>query len=275
MDTPLYTGEFKPTFSTQDMVSFLEFILDNPQTNTEHAFNAFVNNEFENLVLEEPEPDYDGPEVRTMKTPEVEYDPDEDFESPGFSAYNVDDVSDYFDAFGRDNSFLSEDEPVKTPQKSTTTTSSTAAPTTTTTKTAEIATPNVVLSTLESEYFSLSWTKVPEARSYELMLFDTASNAVEEVFTTEDQFYVFTEMLPETKYQVMVHAVSETGARSLASVQSVVTKPPPPDVNVDNLSPTKIRVNWSRLRQAVSYLVTVKVRRNFDGLNLLSWLNQF
>jgi hypothetical protein len=269
VDTPLYTGEFKPTFSTDDMVSFLEFILDNPQTNTEHAFRAFVNDDLYSLSLqvEEPEPLDDGkPEVRTMKTPVIdafhtEYDPDEDFESAGFAAYNVEVESDYAYAFGKDNSFKETvDEPVPTLAKSTTTARTTTAPITTTTETAEIATPNVVLSTLESEYFALSWTKVPEARSYELMLFDTASNAVQDVFTTEEQFYVFTEMLPETKYQVMVHAVSETGARSLASVQSVVTKPPPPDVNVDNLSPTKIRVNWSRLRQAVSYLVTVKVR---------------
>ena len=98
MDTPLYERAFKPTFTTEDMVSFLEFILNNPQTNTEHAFNAFQNNDLERLVLqkEEAEPPYDGPEERVVKEMEIpvinidpEYD-DESYESPGFEDYNID-----------------------------------------------------------------------------------------------------------------------------------------------------------------------------------------
>ena len=219
METPLYEKAFKPTFDTDDMVKFLQYILNNPQTNTQHAFNAFIDRD---LDMSEPvEPEDDGtPDIREMEIPVIEakdpriYDDEEDYQSKGFDDYNID-VTDDMKNVLYGTSFR-EDEPI--------TTSPTAAPTiekttpqTTTTTQGKIATPNVVLSTLESEYFSLSWDRVPEADSYELMLFDTASNAVQEVFTTEEQFYVFTEMAPETKYKVMVHAVDKDGERSLAS----------------------------------------------------------
>jgi hypothetical protein len=72
--------------SSDIMVSFLEFILDNPQTNSAHAFSAFTKGDLKpNIPVENPE-DADFP-FEEVETPDVEYE-DEDYESSFYANFD-------------------------------------------------------------------------------------------------------------------------------------------------------------------------------------------
>ena len=76
--------------STDVMVSFLEFILENPQTNSAHAFKAFQNGDLGHDQTPSPEyqsetPSYDFEE---MESPQVDY--DDEYESDFYTNFDDD-----------------------------------------------------------------------------------------------------------------------------------------------------------------------------------------
>jgi len=77
--------------SSDVMVSFLEFILENPQTNSAHAFKAFQRGELEPHNNIENENSADHFEFEEIQTPDVEYE-DEYESSQGIKIFSFVDL---------------------------------------------------------------------------------------------------------------------------------------------------------------------------------------
>lgn len=245
--------------SSDVMVSFLEFILENPQTNSLHAFKAFQRGDLQ------PQPKIDGTsdfEFEEIETPDVEY--EDEYESSFYANFDEDEFYQQNWDTSWDDNWTEEDQTT-----STIATVKTTAITTTQTQHPLIMQPEIFVDTVGSDTFSLQWLAVTNAFTYEVSLYDVDSNTVSSTHMTLDSYYQFKDVQPETTYKVSVQAVSSTGYRSAASIFTLKTTPVPPKVTVSNISPTQVRINWQRLISALSYVVTV------NDLNGVTVFNHF
>ena len=255
--------------SSDVMVSFLEFILENPQTNSAHAFKAFQQGELGSEEVEEieegesVEAEY---EFEEMVAPEVDY--EDEYESDFYT--NFDD-----DAFNTHNWTTSWDDPhmswvqqahldanhgfnaidniVTTTNPSTTTT--TEYPRTS----PKILIPKPAADTLEVEddELTVTWLKSKNAELYEIKLYERSTRRLISRKMSTDDYITFDDLAPETEYAATVSAINSAGESSEETELVVRTSPAPPTITSSNIGPTQIRIHWSRISSALSYVVTV------------------
>ena len=248
--------------STDVMVSFLEFILENPQTNSAHAFKAFQNGDLGHDQTPSPEyqsetPSYDFEE---MESPQVDY--DDEYESDFYT--NFDD-----DLFNSHNWTTTWDDPHMNwvaqahidanhgfnaapyePTTTTTTTTTTSSIQTTGQMTSArivIPQPEADFVEIENDELTVTWFKSSSASSYNVKLYERSTRRLVNDLTSEGDFVTFDNLEPDTEYVAKVTAITASGATSQETEIAVETSPNPPVLSTSNIGPTQIRVHWSRI----------------------------
>ena len=271
------------SISSDVMVQFLEFILENPQTNSAHAFSAFQRGELNAETaarsgLPSVAQDY---EFEEMESPEVLYDDeyesdfytnfdDQMFESSNWTTSWEDPSMDWLQQAHMDaNHGFNKIEPTTTMILTTYPTTSTTTTTTTTTK-VELSKPIAQLLDVENDKIAVSWSKsdINGARTsvpvnYRVSLFDRSTRRLVRTETTSDTFVTMDALDAETEYAVQVRAIVDDESVVNDVLESsdaeviVTTSPTPPTVTTTNLGPTALRIHWTRIVSALSYVVTV------------------
>ena len=143
--------------------------------------------------------------------------------------------------------------------------STTTMPSTTTTATTEARTspkiliPKPAADTLEVEddELTVTWLKSKSAELYEIKLYERSSRRLISRRMSTDDYITFTDLSPETEYTATVSAISSAGEASDPTELLVKTSPAPPTITSSNIGPTQIRIHWSRISSALSYVVTL------------------
>ena len=268
--------------SSDVMVKFLEFILENPQTNSAHAFSAFQRGDLTPTASEEEPSVSQQYDFEEMESPEVLYDDeyesdfyksfdDQMFQSSDWSTSWEDPSMDWLQQAHIDHI----DNKLEVTTFSTTTLSDIINPTTSSTTTSttttrlEVSQPVAQLEEVANDKIAVSWSKsdVQGSRAvlpvnYRVSLYDRSTRRLIRTETTSDTFVKMEELDSETEYAVQVTAIvdGEEEADTLESNEAEVvvkTSPKPPTVTASNIGPTAIRIHWSRITSALSYVVTV------------------
>ena len=276
------TADHTLPISTDVMVQFLEFILENPQTNSAHAFSAFQRGELANANANIEPSVAQEYEFEEMESPEVLY--DDEYESDFYTNFDDDmfDTSNWTTSWEDPsvdwlqqahidaNHGFNKHEPTTTMIPTTlddilNPTTSTTTTTTTTTKVA-LSKPIAQLLDVENDKIAVSWSRsdINGARvaipiNYRVNLYERSTRRLLRSETTSELFVTMDALDADTEYAVQVQAIvdDESVLESGEAEVVVTTSPAPPKVTTTNVGPTALRIHWSRIVSALSYVVTV------------------
>ncbi|HEX9062555.1 MAG TPA: fibronectin type III domain-containing protein, partial [Clostridia bacterium] len=119
-------------------------------------------------------------------------------------------------------------------------------------------TPQNVTAEVSDTSVKVIWDPLSSATSYEVIL--TAPDSTTKDYTTNDNFYLFTGINPNTQYQYKVRAFSNQTAGDWSSLTSVATLPsgiiPPSNFNATP-SDSSIKLSWDKVAVATGYQIDI------------------